>query len=158
MDLSNLSPAPGARKARKRLGRGPGSGLGKTSGRGHKGKGARSGGNTHPRFEGGQMPLQRRLPKRGFHNPFRRKVSIVNLGRLAAAFEGGAVVDAAALVERGLARAGQSIKVLGHGELTKALTVKAHAFSAAAKARIAAAGGSAEVVDASGTAEERKGA
>jgi large subunit ribosomal protein L15 len=158
MDLSNLSPAPGARKARKRVGRGPGSGLGKTSGRGHKGKGARSGGNTHPRFEGGQMPLQRRLPKRGFHNPFRRAVSIVNLGRLAAAFEGGAVVDVAALVERGLARAGQPVKVLGHGELTKALTVKAHAFSASAKARIAAAGGTAEVIDASGTAEVREGA
>lgn len=153
MDLSNLSPAPGSRKARKRLGRGPGSGLGKTSGRGHKGKGARSGGNTHPRFEGGQMPLQRRLPKRGFHNPFRRAVSIVNLGRLDAAFEGGAVVDVAALVERGLARSGQPIKVLGQGELTKPLTVKAHAFSESAKARITAAGGSAEVIDARGRAE-----
>jgi large subunit ribosomal protein L15 len=149
MDLSNLSPAPGSRKARKRVGRGPGSGLGKTSGRGHKGKGARSGGNTHPRFEGGQMPLQRRLPKRGFHNPFRRAVSIVNLGRLEAAFEGGAVVDVAALVARGLARAGLPVKVLGQGELKKALTVKAHAFSEAAKARITAAGGSAEVIEAS---------
>jgi large subunit ribosomal protein L15 len=147
MDLSTLSPAPGARKSRKRLGRGPGSGLGKTSGRGHKGRGARSGGNTHPSFEGGQMPLQRRLPKRGFHNPFRRTFSIVNLARLEAAFEGGAVVDAAALIAHGLVRAGRPIKVLGQGDLSKALTVKAHAFSESAKARIAAAGGSAEVIE-----------
>ena len=147
MDLSTLSPAPGSRKQRKRLGRGPGSGLGKTSGRGHKGRGARSGGNTHPRFEGGQMPLQRRLPKRGFHNPFRREFSIVNLSRLEAAFAAGAVVDAAALVQHGLARAGKPIKVLGQGDLTKALTVKAHAFSESAKARIAAVGGSVEVIE-----------
>ena len=118
MDLSTLSPAPGSRKSRKRLGRGPGSGLGKTSGRGHKGRGARSGGNTHPSFEGGQMPLQRRLPKRGFHNPFRRTFSIVNLSRLEAAFDGGAVVDAAALIAHGLVRAGRPIKVLGQGELS----------------------------------------
>jgi large subunit ribosomal protein L15 len=147
MDLSNLSPAPRSRKSRKRLGRGPGSGLGKTSGRGHKGRGARSGGNTHPSFEGGQMPLQRRLPKRGFHNPFRREYSIVNLSRLEAAFESGAVVDAAALAAHGLVRAGRPIKVLGQGELSKPLTVKAHAFSESAKARIAAAGGSAEVIE-----------
>jgi large subunit ribosomal protein L15 len=147
MDLSTLSPAPGSRKQRKRLGRGPGSGLGKTSGRGHKGRGARSGGNTHPRFEGGQMPLQRRLPKRGFHNPFRREFSVVNLSRLEAAFEAGAVVDAAALVQHGLVRAGRPVKVLGQGDLTKALTVKADAFSESAKARIAAAGGSAEVIE-----------
>ena len=147
MDLSTLSPAPGSRKSRKRLGRGPVSGLGKTSGRGHKGRGARSGGNTHPSFEGGQMPLQRRLPKRGFHNPFRRTFSIVNLSRLEAAFDGGAVVDAAALIAHGLVRAGRPIKVLGQGELSKALTVKAHAFSESAKARIAAAGGSAEVIE-----------
>ena len=147
MDLSTLSPAPGSRKSRKRLGRGPGSGLGKTSGRGHKGRGARSGGNTHPSFEGGQMPLQRRLPKRGFHNPFRRTFSVVNLARLEAVFEGGAVVDAAALLAHGLVRAGRPIKVLGQGELSKALTVKAHAFSESAKARIAAAGGSAEVIE-----------
>ena len=86
MDLSTLSPAKGSRPQRKRVGRGPGSGLGKTSGRGHKGRGARSGGNTHPRFEGGQMPLQRRLPKRGFHNPFRRAYGVVNLARLEAVF------------------------------------------------------------------------
>ena len=147
MDLSNLSPARGSRKSRKRIGRGPGSGHGKTSGRGHKGRGARSGGNTHPSFEGGQMPLQRRLPKRGFRNPFRREFSVVNLNRLEAAFEGGAVIDAAVLAERGLVRAGLPVKVLGQGELSKALTVKAHAFSASARERIAAAGGSAEVIE-----------
>jgi large subunit ribosomal protein L15 len=147
MDLSNLSPAKGSRQSRKRLGRGPGSGLGKTSGRGHKGRGARSGGNTKPGFEGGQMPLQRRLPKRGFHNPFRREYSIVNLERLEAAFESGAVIDAAAMVARGLARGGRPVKVLGQGELSKPLTVKAHAFSESAKARIAAAGGSVEVIE-----------
>jgi large subunit ribosomal protein L15 len=146
MDLSNLSPAPGSRKSRKRVGRGPGSGIGKTSGRGHKGKGARSGGNTPPGFEGGQMPLQRRLPKRGFHNPFRRQFAIVNLARLEATFDSGAVVDAESLVARGLVRAGLPVKVLGGGELHKALSVKAHAFSESAKARIAAAGGSAEVI------------
>ena len=147
MDLSNLKPAPGSTQKRKRLGRGPGSGLGKTSGRGHKGRGARSGGNTHPRFEGGQMPLQRRLPKRGFHNPFRREYSIVNLSRLEAVFDAGAVVDAAALLEHGLVRRGMPVKVLGQGELKKALTVKAHAFSESAKTRIAAAGGSVEVIE-----------
>jgi large subunit ribosomal protein L15 len=147
MDLSSLSPAPRSRQQRKRLGRGTGSGLGKTSGRGHKGRGARSGGNTHPRFEGGQMPLQRRLPKRGFHNPFRREYSIVNLSRLEAVFDAGAVVDAAALLEHGLVRRGMPVKVLGQGELKKALTVKAHAFSESAKTRIAAAGGSVEVIE-----------
>jgi large subunit ribosomal protein L15 len=147
MDLSSLSPAPRSRKSRKRLGRGPGSGLGKTSGRGHKGRGARSGGNTHPSFEGGQMPLQRRLPKRGFHNPFRTEYAVVNLGRLDALFDNGAVVDAAALAEHGLVRRGARVKILGNGELTKSLTVKAHAFSESAKTRIAAAGGSTEVID-----------
>jgi large subunit ribosomal protein L15 len=146
MDLSDLKPAPGSRAPRKRLGRGPGSGLGKTSGRGHKGRGARSGGNTHPRFEGGQMPLQRRLPKRGFHNPFRREMAVVNLARIDAAFDGGAVVDAAALAAKGLVRANLPVKVLGQGALSKPLTIKAHAFSESAKERIAAAGGSAEVI------------
>ena len=145
-DLSNLKPAPGSRQRRKRVGRGVGSGLGKTSGRGHKGKGARSGGNTHPRFEGGQMPLQRRLPKRGFHNPFRREYAVINLDRLEAAFEAGAVIDVETLAKRGLVRAGKPVKVLGQGKLTKALTVKAHAFSDTAKERIGAAGGSVEVV------------
>jgi large subunit ribosomal protein L15 len=146
MDLSNLTPQPGSRSARKRLGRGPGSGLGKTAGRGHKGRGARSGGNTHPRFEGGQMPLQRRLPKRGFHKPFRQAFSVVNLAKLEAAFENGAVVDPETLAARGLVRRNRPVKVLGQGTLSKALTVTAHAFSESAKAAIGAAGGRAEVI------------
>jgi large subunit ribosomal protein L15 len=146
MDLSNLSPAPGSRAPRKRLGRGPGSGLGKTSGKGHKGRKARSGGNTHPSFEGGQMPLQRRLPKRGFHNPFREAYTVVNLAKLEAAFESGAVVDPEALAAHGLVRRTRKVKVLGQGTLSKALTVKAHAFSESAKAAIGGAGGSAEVI------------
>src|SRR3989442_10944712 len=97
MDLSTLAPAPGATRKRKRIGRGPGSGHGKTAGKGHKGRGARSGGNTPPGYEGGQMPLQRRLPKRGFHNPFREEYSIVDLGQLDAAFEAGSVIDAETL-------------------------------------------------------------
>ena len=147
MDLSNLAPAPGAIKKRKRIGRGPGSGHGKTAGRGHKGRGARAGGNTPPGYEGGQMPLQRRLPKRGFRNPFRRVYSVVNLQQLEAQFDSGAVVDPNALRERGLVRRGLPVKVLGAGELTKPLTVSAHAFSAAARERIAAAGGTVEVID-----------
>jgi len=146
MDLHDLEPQPGSVRNRRRVGRGPGSGNGKTAGRGHKGRGSRSGGNTPPGYEGGQMPLQRRLPKRGFHNPFRRVYEIVNLARLEATFDSGAVVDGEALVARGLVRAGVPIKVLGGGEIKKALTVKAHAFSESAKARIAAAGGSAEVI------------
>src|SRR5436853_6871578 len=113
IELSNLHAAPGSRKPRKRLGRGIGSGNGKTSGRGHKGRGARSGGNTPPGFEGGQMPLQRRLPKRGFRNIFRREYAVVNLVRLDAVFESGAIVDTAALIERGLVRRGQPVKILG---------------------------------------------
>jgi large subunit ribosomal protein L15 len=147
MDLSNLSPAKGATKKRKRIGRGPGSGHGKTAGRGHKGRGARSGGNTPPGYEGGQMPLQRRLPKRGFRNPFRREFAVVNLKDLEAKFESQALVDLEALVGNGLVRPGKEVKVLGQGELTKPLTVKAHAFSERAKARIQAAGGSAEVME-----------
>jgi len=146
MNLSDLAPASGATKKRKRIGRGPGSGHGKTSGKGHKGRGARSGGNTPPGYEGGQMPLQRRLPKRGFHNPFRVEYSIVNLSQLDAAFEAGAVVDVEVLRARGLARNGRPIKVLADGTLSKALTVKADKFSAAAKQKLEAAGGNAEVV------------
>jgi large subunit ribosomal protein L15 len=146
MDLSNLSPAKGANRNRKRLGRGPGSGTGKTAGRGHKGRGARSGGNTPPGYEGGQMPLQRRLPKRGFRNPFRTVFAVVNLDQLESSFEAQAVVDVQALVDKGLVRARQPVKVLADGTLSKALTVKAHAFSAAAKERIAAAGGQTEVI------------
>lgn len=147
MDLSNLAPASGATKKRKRLGRGIGSGHGKTAGRGHKGRGARSGGNTPPGYEGGQMPLQRRLPKHGFHNPFRVEFSIVNLGALEARFESGAVVDAEALRAKGLIRTlARPIKILADGKLSKSLNVKAHKFSAAAVERLQAAGGTAEVV------------
>jgi len=147
MDLSTLAPAPGATKARKRIGRGPGSGTGKTAGGGHKGRGARSGGNTPPGYEGGQMPLQRRVPKHGFRNPFREEFAIVNLGQLESRFESGAVVDAEALRGQGLLRnLRKPIKILADGTLTKTLTVKAHKFSAAAKQRLEAAGGSAEVI------------
>lgn len=144
MDLSHLKPAPGSRKKRKRVGRGPGSGLGKTSGRGHKGAGARSGGSVPPGYEGGQMPLSRRLPKRGFHNPFRKEYAIVNLGSLER-FDAGATVDADALRERGLVRGRkQKVKILAKGDLSKALTVRADAFSAKARETIVARGGTAE--------------
>jgi large subunit ribosomal protein L15 len=146
VDLSSLHPAPGARQPRKRVGRGPGSGLGKTAGRGHKGRKSRSGGNSPPGYEGGQMPLQRRLPKRGFTNPFRKEFEVVNLQSLGR-FAAGSVVDPAALAEAGLAgkRSGR-IKVLGKGTVEHALTVKAHGFSEAAKAAIEAKGGTVEVL------------
>ena len=146
MNLSNLSPAPGATKKRKRVGRGPGSGHGKTSCRGHKGRGSRSGGTTPPGYEGGQNPLQRRLPKHGFHNPFRREYAIVNLADLEERFEAGATVDPAQLAARRLVRRGLPVKILGDGELTKPLTVHAHKFSASARQRIEASGGRAEVI------------
>lgn len=146
MNLSSLSPARGAVKKRKRVGRGPGSGHGKTSCRGHKGRGARSGGNTPPGYEGGQNPLQRRLPKHGFHSPRRREFSIVNLATLEERFDAGATVDPAQLVERRLARRGLPVKILGEGTLNKALTVHAHKFSGSAKQGIEAAGGRAEVI------------
>ena len=147
MNLSDLSPAPGATRKRKRLGRRPGSGQGKTAGRGHKGRGARSGGNTPAGYEGGQMPLQRRLPKHGFRNLFRQEYSIVNLGQLEGRFEAGAVVDAAALRAQGLIHNTKlPIKVLADGQLSKALTVKANKFSAAASKRLQEAGGTVEVV------------
>lgn len=146
MDLSSLHPAPGARSARKRVGRGPGSGLGKTAGRGHKGRKSRSGGNSPPGYEGGQMPLQRRLPKRGFTNPFRKEYEVVNLSSLGG-FAAGSVVDAAALASAGLvSRRAKRVKILGNGTLEHALTVKAQAFSESAKAAIEAKGGSVEVV------------
>ncbi len=147
MNLSDLAPAPGATRPRKRLGRGIGSGHGKTSGRGHKGRGARSGGNTPPGYEGGQMPLQRRLPKHGFRNIFRQEFSIVNLGQLEQHFDAGTVVDGEALRAKGLVRGlKRPIKILADGTLTKALTVKANKFSAAALTRLQASGGTAEVV------------
>ncbi len=145
MDLSHLKPAPGAMKKRKRVGRGPGSGLGKTAGRGHKGSGARSGGNIPPGYEGGQMPLSRRLPKRGFHNPFRQEYTIINIGSLER-FEAGAVVDLDVFRQSGLVCGRKcKVKILAKGELTKALTVRAHAFSSQAREKITALGGIAEV-------------
>ena len=146
MKLHELHPAEGSTSAQKRLGRGSGSGLGKTSGKGHKGATARSGGGKRPGFEGGQMPLYRRVPKRGFNNVFRTEYAEVNLERLEA-FEDGAVVDAAALLEKRIIRKElDGVKVLGGGELTKKLTVKAAKFTASAKEKIEAVGGKAEVI------------
>jgi len=147
IDLSNLRPAPGSRRPRKRLGRGIGSGTGKTSGRGHKGRGARSGGNTPPGYEGGQMPLQRRLPKFGFTNPTRQEYSLVKLEQLER-FAADSVVDAAALVTAGIARGGRPVKLLANGTLTKKLTVKVDRASAAARAAVTAAGGTIETTEA----------
>ena len=145
MKLHELSPAAGSNKPVKRIGRGPASGQGKTAGKGHKGQKARAGRGMRPGFEGGQMPLQRRLPKRGFNNIFAKEIAIVNVGALDKAFEDGAVVDAAALLAKGLVKKElDGIKVLGNGELTKKLTVKAAAFSKEAKAKIEKAGGTAE--------------
>ena len=148
MRLGELSPAMGATTSKKRLGRGIGSGLGKTSGKGHKGQWARSGGGVRPGFEGGQMPLIRRIPKRGFNNHFRKVYSIVNLSVLEG-FEANSVVDMQVLNEKGLIKVLKDsigLKVLGNGTLTKALTVKAASFSAAAKEAIEKAGGKAEQI------------
>ncbi len=146
MKLHELSPAEGASKASYRKGRGPGSGNGKTAGKGHKGQNARSGGGVRPGFEGGQIPLYRRLPKRGFNNKFGKTYSIVNLAALNA-FNDGDVVDDIALIKAGIVhRTLDGIKVLGRGEITKNLTVKAAVFSATAKEKIEAAGGKTEVV------------
>ena len=143
MNLADVRAAYIPRQKRKRVGRGPGSGKGKTSGRGHKGQQSRSGGGTPIGFEGGQMPLYRRLPKRGFNNAIFRKVfAIVNVGQLDAAFEDGATVDAAAIRAAHLINAKTGpIKILGSGELTKKLTVTADRFSGSARAKIEAAGG-----------------
>lgn len=146
MKLHEIGPAPGARKERRRLGRGIGSGLGKTSGKGTKGQNARSGGGVRPGFEGGQMPLQRRLPKRGFTNKFKKEYALVNVEDLNR-FAAGTEVTPELLLETRLVRQPKDgIKVLGNGELTVALTVKAHRFSQAAAEKIAAAGGKAEVI------------
>ena len=146
MRIDTLSPAQGAVTPAKRLGRGIGSGLGKTSGKGHKGQWARSGGGVRPGFEGGQMPLIRRIPKRGFNNNFKKVYSIVNLDVLDSC-ENGATVDIDFLAEKGLiklVKGGAGLKVLGGGKLTKKLTVKASAFSASAKAAIESVGGTVE--------------
>jgi len=146
MKLHELHPAEGSTSAQKRLGRGSGSGLGKTSGKGHKGAKARSGGGKRPGFEGGQMPLYRRVPKRGFNNVFGTEYAEVNVERLEA-FEDGAVVDAKALLEARIIRKElDGVKILGTGELTKKLTVKAAKFTASAKEKIEAVGGKAEVI------------
>ncbi len=148
MKIHELSPAPGSNKPVKRIGRGPASGQGKTAGKGHKGQKARAGRGMRPGFEGGQMPLQRRLPKRGFNNIFAKEIAIVNVAALESKFESGAVIDKEALLSSGLVKKElDGIKVLGFGELTKKFTVKANAFSAEAKSKIEAAGGTAEVVD-----------
>lgn len=145
MNLHELSPAPGSTQVGKRKGRGPGSGNGKTAGRGHKGQWARSGGGVRIGFEGGQMPLARRVPKRGFNNIFAKPLEVVNLSALNA-FNDGDTVTAEALLEKGvLSKCEYGFKVLGNGKLTKKVTVKANAFSASAKEAIEAAGGKAEV-------------
>ena len=145
MKLHELSPAPGSAKQAWRKGRGPGSGNGKTAGKGHKGQNARSGGGVRPGFEGGQIPLYRKLPKRGFINPFAKKYAIVNVSDLNR-FEDGAVVDAEALLAARIIRnVLDGVKVLGNGEITKKVTVKAAVFSATAKEKIEAAGGKTEV-------------
>jgi large subunit ribosomal protein L15 len=146
MKLHELSPAFGSVKEAKRIGRGHGSGNGKTAGKGHKGQKARAGHGMRPGFEGGQMPLQRRVPKRGFNNIFAEEVYAINVSALNV-FEDGAVVDAAALADKGiLKKASYPVKVLGKGEITKKLTVKLNAFSASAAEKIAAAGGKTEVI------------
>ena len=147
MKLHELSPVDGSKKSVKRIGRGHGSGWGKTSGKGHKGQKARSGGSIRPGFEGCQMPLQRRVPKRGFNNIFRKKIVALNLKQLETKFDNGAVVDVDALRNAGLVKNSfDGVKILGNGELTKSLTVKVDGFSAAAKEAIEKAGGKAEVI------------
>jgi len=146
MNLHELSPATGSTKKAYRKGRGAGSGNGKTAGRGHKGQWARSGGGVRVGFEGGQMPLARRLPKRGFNNIFAKPLEIINLSSLEK-FENGATVAASDLLEKGiLSKCDYGVKILGNGTLSKKLTVRASAFSASAKEKIEAAGGKAEVV------------
>jgi large subunit ribosomal protein L15 len=147
MRLHEIAPAPGARRNPKRVGRGPGSGLGKTAGRGEKGQRSRSGYSRRPGFEGGQMPLSRRIPKRGFRNIFRREYEVLNVGSLAG-FPAGSEVTPGALLERGMIRKRgvQALKVLGNGDLSVELTVRAHAFSESARKKIEKAGGKAEVL------------
>ena len=146
MKLNELKPVEGARHAKKRVGRGVGSGMGKTATRGHKGQNARSGGGVRPAFEGGQTPLFKRLPKRGFTNVSRKEYAVVNLGDINEKFEAGTTVDVEALKNAGLVKKEfEGVKVLGNGELTKAVTVKAAKFSKSALEKISQAGGTAEV-------------
>ena len=147
MALNDLKPARGSVRNRKRVGRGPGSGLGKTSGRGEKGQKSRSGYSRKVGFEGGQMPLHRRVPKRGFHNRFRKEYTEVNLGRLDA-FDAGTIVTPELLIKRGLIKKlRDGVKVLAKGSLSKALTVRAHKFSAKAQETISGLGGKAEILE-----------
>jgi large subunit ribosomal protein L15 len=146
MSLHNLKPPKGAKHAKKRVGRGQGSGNGKTAGRGHKGAKSRSGFKFKRGFEGGQMPLHRRVPKRGFHNPFRVDYEVVNLDTLGLRFDAGTTVTPDLLREEGLVTRGSLVKVLARGEVGKALTVRAHKFSGKAAEKIAAAGGAAEAI------------
>ena len=147
MNLSNLSPSPEQKKNRKRIGRGPASGQGTTSGKGNKGQNSRSGGGVRPGFEGGQMPLARRLPKRGFKNPFRVAYDAVNIDRLLEAFEGVDEITLEAMYERGLCRKNAPVKVLGRGDCTRAISVEAHKFSTSAKEKIEKAGGSVKALE-----------
>ena len=146
MRLDDLKPAAGSNKKRKRVGRGDGSGHGKTSCRGHKGQGSRSGGNTKPGFEGGQMPLQRRLPKRGFHNIFRNEMTVVNLAQLDALAGAGEIAPETMSQHGLISGKNRQVKVLGEGNWTKPVTVRAHGFSTSAREKIEAAGGRAELI------------
>jgi large subunit ribosomal protein L15 len=147
VELNRLKPAPGSKKKRKRVGRGEGSGHGKTSCRGHKGQGSRAGGGTRPGFEGGQMPLQRRVPKRGFHSPFSKRYELVNLGQLEI-FDAGSEITPAILCGRGLVHKSKAaVKILADGTLSKKLVVKAHRFSNKAREKIEALGGKAELLE-----------
>ena len=148
MDLSNLKPAEGSKHSKKRIGRGHGTGQGVQAGRGHKGAKSRSGFKFKRGFEGGQMPLHRRVPKRGFHNPFRTEYAVVNLDAIAEQFDTGAVVTPELLREKGLVHGKRApIKGLARGDVSKQLTVKAHKFSGKAAEKLAAAGGAAEVLE-----------
>lgn len=147
MKLNDLTAVPGSTQDTKRIGRGHGSGQGKTAGKGHKGQKARAGHGMRPGFEGGQMPLQRRIPKRGFNNIFAKSIVTVNVGTLDKKFEDGATVDTQALLDAGVIKSAlDGVKILSNGNVTKKFTVKAAAFSAAAKEKIESAGGKAEVI------------
>lgn len=146
MKLNEIKSPPGANKGIKRVGRGTGSGHGKTSTRGHKGQHSRSGGGTRPGFEGGQMPLQRRMPKRGFYNPFSKEIIAINISQLNRFENGDVVTPETLLAARVIKKTADGVKILGKGNLEKSLTVKAQAFSKSAEEKIAAAGGKTEVI------------
>ena len=155
MQLHELCSFPGERAKKKRVGRGAGSGRGGTAGKGHKGQNARSGGGVPAGFEGGQMPLQRRLPKRGFKNAlFRTRYEVINLDRLLAAFEGVAAISLDDIYARGLAKRGAAVKILGRGDIAAAVTVEAHCFSSAASEKIHKAGGQAKALEATAAPAE----